>query len=160
MRTKHEATVGTRRFWLFGNDMTVLANDSDTDGRYDLIEGRPSAGFQTPLHRHNRYSEQFYILDGEITVWAGKHKVVLHAGDTFTIPAGVDHTVASTGVGAAHSLTIASPSGFAGLIEAFGTPYTGDPPPEFSPPDLERFSSLAAEIGDVMLGPLGALPGE
>jgi quercetin dioxygenase-like cupin family protein len=127
-RDDHENTEGTygqmasRVFWfLDGNHLTVLADQTDTGGRYDLIEGRAPAGMQTPPHRHTRYDEQLYVLDGEHTVWAGKRKVVLHAGDTFTIPAGTAHVVAATGGGPAHGLVIASPSGFARLIEEVGT---------------------------------------
>jgi quercetin dioxygenase-like cupin family protein len=160
-REKTEGADGrmtTRAFWFLGNHLTVLADHADTGGRYDLIEGRPPAGDQTPLHRHTKYAEQLYVLDGELTVWAGKGMVVLHAGDTFTIPAGTAHVVAATGGGPAHGLVIASPSGFARLIEEVGTPDTGGAPPQPSPADLERFNSIAAEVGDEILGPPGALP--
>ena len=62
----------SRSFWLFGARFTVHANHEDTAGRYDLIEGDGPPGFQSPLHRHTRYAEQFYILEGEFTVWAGR----------------------------------------------------------------------------------------
>lgn len=76
---------------------------------------------QTPPHRHTRYDEQLYVLGGERTVWVGKHKVVLRAGNTFTIPACTAHVVA-TGGGPTHTLVIASPSGFARFIREAGTP--------------------------------------
>ena len=78
----------TRSSWLFGNRFTVHANHKDTAGRYDLIEGNPASGYQTPLHRHTRYAEQLYVLEGEFTVWAGERKAVVHPGDVFTSPAG------------------------------------------------------------------------
>ena len=147
----------TRSFWLFGNRFTVHAHHGDTAGRYDLVEGLPPAGYQTPLHRHTRYEEVFYILEGEVTVWAGKRTAVLHPGDVFTIPAGTAHAVAVTGSGPARALAIASPSGFARLIMGAGTPDTGDPPPA-GPPDLARFERVCAEVGDEVLGPPGARP--
>jgi quercetin dioxygenase-like cupin family protein len=150
--------MATRAFWLLGNRLTVLADHAETGGHYDLIEGRQPAGNQTPPHRHTKYAEQIYVLDGERTIWAGKRKVVLHAGDTFTIPAGTEHVVANTGGGPAHSLVIASPSGFARLIEEAGTPDTGGAPPQPTPADLERVNRVAAEVGDEILGPPGALP--
>lgn len=164
-REDHEKTQGAdgqmapRAYWFpDGNRLTVLADHTDSGGRYDFIEGRPPAGMQTPLHRHTRYDEQFYVLDGEHTIWAGKRKVVLRAGDTFTIPAGTAHVVAATGGGPAHALVIASPSGFARVIEEVGTPDTGGAPPEPTPADLERLNRVAAEVGDEILGPPGALP--
>lgn len=148
----------TRAYWVLGHQLTVLADHTETGGRYDLIEGRSPAGNQTPPHRHTRYEEQLYVLDGQHTVWVGKRKVVLHAGDTFTIPAGAAHVVAVTGEGPSHRLVIASPSGFARVIEEAGIPAAGGMPPKPSPADLERFARVAAEVGDEILGSPGALP--
>ena len=163
-RENHENTKGsdgrmaTRTFWLLGNRLTVLVDHTETGGRYDLIEGHKHAGDQTPPHRHTRYDEQLYVVEGELTVWIGKRKVVLHDGETFTIPAGTDHVVAATGAGPTRSLVIASPSGFARLIQEAGTPDTGSAPPELTPADLERVNRVATEVGDEILGPPGALP--
>jgi quercetin dioxygenase-like cupin family protein len=146
-----------RSFWLHGARFTVHADHEDTGGLYDLVEGGGPPGFQTPLHRHTRYTEQFYILEGEFTVWAGGRTAVLRPGDTFTVPAGTEHAVAVTGAGPARALCVASPSGFARLITAAGTPDTGDGPPA-GPPDLALFEHVCAEVGDENLGPPGARP--
>jgi quercetin dioxygenase-like cupin family protein len=148
----------TRSFWLFGARFNVHANHADTAGRYDLIEGGGPPGFQTPLHRHTRYAEQFYILEGEFTVWAGERTAVLHPGDVFTIPAGTAHAVAVTGSGPGRALALASPSGLARLIMGAGTPDTGGAPPA-GPPDLALYERIQAEVGDETLGPPGARPG-
>jgi mannose-6-phosphate isomerase-like protein (cupin superfamily) len=150
--------AATRAYWLLGNHLTVLADRADTNGHYDLIEGRQPAGNQTPPHRHTRYAELLYVLDGELTVWAGERNEVLHAGDTFSIPVGTPHVVAVTGADPAHALVVASPSGFAQLIEQAGIPETGGPPPQSTSADLERFNRAAAEAGDEILGPPGVLP--
>jgi len=84
--------------------------------------------------------------------------VVLHDGETFRIPAGTVHVVAATGEGITHGLVIASPNGFARLIQEAGTPDTGGVPPEITPADLERANRIAVEVGDEILGPPGALP--
>jgi quercetin dioxygenase-like cupin family protein len=151
--------MAARTFWFLGHRMTIQADHADTEGRYDLIEVHQPDGHQTPPHRHTRYIEQLYVLDGETTVWVGKRKVVLHAGDTATIPAGVVHVVAATGEGPARRLTITSPSDFARLIQEAGAPATGDgAPPHPTPADLERATRLAMEVGDEILGPPGTLP--
>jgi quercetin dioxygenase-like cupin family protein len=147
----------TRSYWLFGARFIVHANHEDTAGHYDLIEGHAPPGFQTPLHRHTRYAEQFYVLQGEFTVWAGERKAVLHPGDVFTIPIGTVHAVAVTGSGPGRALAVAVPSGFARLIMGAGTPDTGAGPPA-GPPDMTVFDRIRAEIGDETLGPPGALP--
>jgi quercetin dioxygenase-like cupin family protein len=146
-----------RSFWLFGSRLTVHASHEDTGGRYDLIEGSGLPGTQTPLHRHNRYSEQIYVLEGEFMVWAGERTVVLHPGDVFTIPAGMAHAVGTIGDGISRGLVIASPSGFARLIMATGTPDSG-PPPLAGPLDMALFERMCAEIGDEVLGLPDARP--
>jgi quercetin dioxygenase-like cupin family protein len=148
----------SRSYWLFGARFTVLANHEDTAGRYDVVEGGGPPGFQTPLHRHTRYMEQLYVLEGEFTVWAGKQTAVLHPGDIFTIPVGTAHAVAVTGSGPGRALAIASPSGFARLVMGAGTPNTGGAPPA-RPPDLDLYERIQAEIGDETLGPPGSRPG-
>ena len=148
----------TRSYWLFGARLTVHASHEDTGGRYDLIEGRSRPGFQTPLHRHNRYSERVYVLEGEFTVWAGGRKAVVRPGDVFTIPAGTPHAVAATGDRPGRALAIASPSGFARLVMGAGVPDAGDGPPA-GPPDMALFGRICAEVGDEVLGPSGTLPG-
>ena len=148
----------TRSFWPFGTRFTVHANHEDTAGRYDLIEGGGPPGFQSPLHRHDRYAEQFYVLEGEFTVWAGGQTAVLHPGDVFTVPAGTAHAVVVTGHVPGRALVIASPSGFARLIMGAGTPDTGSAPPA-GPTDLTLYERIQAEIGDETLGPPGTRPG-
>jgi quercetin dioxygenase-like cupin family protein len=71
----------TRSFWLLGLRANILAGHTDTEGRYDLIEAFSPPGFQTPPHRHTRYPEQVYLLEGELTVWLGEQKFVVHPGD-------------------------------------------------------------------------------
>ena len=145
-------------YWLFGTRLRVLADQTNTGGRYDLIEGWFSPGTQTPLHRHAAYGEQVYVLDGEFTVWAGGRKAVLGPGDDFLIPAGTAHVVAATGDVPARALVVASPSGFARLITEAGTADDGRGEPPSAAPDMDRFLRVSAELGDELLGPPGTLP--
>jgi quercetin dioxygenase-like cupin family protein len=145
-------------YWLFGTRLSVLADQANTGGRYDLIEGWFSPGTQTPPHRHRRYSGQIYVLEGEFTVWAGRRKAVLQPGDDLVIPAGTAHAVHVTGDGPGRALVLASPSGFARLITEVGTPDEGRgaPPPEAT--DMDSLHRVSAELDDEILGPPGGLP--
>ena len=78
-------------YWLLGARLRVIAGPAETGGRYDLIEGWFPAGAQVPPHRHQRYAEQIYVLDGEFTVWAGGSKAVLRPGEDVVIPGGTAH---------------------------------------------------------------------
>ncbi|MBW4692071.1 MAG: cupin domain-containing protein [Lyngbya sp. HA4199-MV5] len=142
----------TQSFWLFGNRLTILADHTTTGGQYDLIEGYNPPGTLTPLHRHTRYSEQLYVLEGELTVWAGEKKVVLIPGESFLIAPGIPHVVGVLSDQPARALVVAAPSGFARLIAGTGTV------DEAETTDMALFERISAELGDEFLGPPGALP--
>jgi quercetin dioxygenase-like cupin family protein len=142
----------TQSFWFFGSYLTILAERTTTGGQYDLIEGYFPPGSQTPLHRHTRYSEQLYVLEGVFTVWAGDEKIELSTGETFLIPVGVPHVVAAIGDRPARGLILAAPSAFARLIAAVGTQ------DKTETPDMALFDRVSAEIGDEILKPPGILP--
>lgn len=111
----------SKSFWLFGSRLDLIADHTTTEGKYDLLEGYFPPGTQTPLHRHTRYSEQLYVLEGEFTVWAGENKAVLKAGESFLIPPGTVHVIGVLSDKPARGLMVASPSGFARLIAGVGT---------------------------------------
>jgi mannose-6-phosphate isomerase-like protein (cupin superfamily) len=142
----------TQSFWFFGSCLTILADRTMTDGHYDLIEGYFPPGSQTPLHRHIRYSEQLYVLEGVFTVWAGNEKIELSTGETFLIPVGIPHVVAAIGDQPAHGLMLTAPSAFARLIATVGTQNKTETP------DMVLLDRVSAEIGDEILGPPGTLP--
>jgi quercetin dioxygenase-like cupin family protein len=147
-------------YWLFGTRLSVLADQANTGGRYDLVEGWFPPAVQTPPHRHAAYSEQLFVLEGEFTVWAGGRKVVLRPGDDLLIPAGTAHAVAATGDGPGRALVVASPSGFARLVTAAGTPDEGGGAPPSAATDMDLFLRVSAELGDEILGAPGAVPDE
>jgi quercetin dioxygenase-like cupin family protein len=142
----------TQPLWLFGTRLTIVADHTTTDGQYDLVEGYIPPGTQTPLHRHTRYSEQLYVLEGEFTVWAGKNKMVLTVGESFLIAPSVPHVVGVLGDKPARGLVVAAPSAFARLIVEAGT--VG----EQEATDMALYERISAEIGDEILGPPGTVP--
>jgi mannose-6-phosphate isomerase-like protein (cupin superfamily) len=142
----------TQSLWFFGTHFNIIADRTTTEGQYDLLEGYFPPGKQTPLHRHTRYSEHLYVLEGEFTVWAGETKVVLDAGESFLISAGIPHVVAVIGDRPARGLVVAAPSAFAQLVATVGTL------DKMETPDMALFDCISAEIGDEILGPPGTLP--
>jgi quercetin dioxygenase-like cupin family protein len=144
-------------YWLFGNRLIILASHADTEGRYDLVENVSPPGAQVPPHRHTRYSEQLYVVEGKLTARVGEREVVLRHGETVLIPAGTPHSLAFTGDGQTRVLVVASPSGFARLVTEGGTPDEGQGMPPAASFDMDRFLRVAADLGDEILGP-GGLP--
>lgn len=135
--------------------MTVLTRGADTGGRHDVVMGVNGAHETTALHLHTRYDERLWVLDGELTIWAGDETVTLGPNGFYTIPMNVPHMLAA-GPRGARALNISSPAGFAELIERTGTPARlAGPRPEM---DLELFMKVTTELGDVVLGPPGTTP--
>lgn len=144
----------TQTLWFLGARFNIIADATTTEGKYDLIEAYFPPGRQTAPHRHTRYSEQIYVLEGAFTVWAGENKAVLPTGESFLIAPGTPHVVGSLSDQPARLLVVAAPSAFAHLIQAVGTL------DETEPPDIELFGRICAEIGDEVLGAPGELPRE
>jgi mannose-6-phosphate isomerase-like protein (cupin superfamily) len=142
----------TNTLWFFGTRFNIIADRTTTEGKYDLLEGYFLPGKQTPLHRHTRYSEQLYVLEGEFTVWAGDRQVLLGAGESFLISADTPHVVAVTGDRSARGLVVTAPSAFAQLVATVGTLN------ETETPDMAMLDRICVEIGDEILDPPGTLP--
>ena len=139
-------------FWLLGTHVQILSDHTATAGRYDFIEGTFQPHVATPLHRHTTYSEHLYVLEGEFTVHTETEIVTLKPGDNFYIAKGLAHAVVS-GPTVSRAVVVASPSGFAQLIQAAGTPAESASIPPTSPPDMEAFGQASLAIGDELVGP-------
>ncbi len=137
--------------------MTILTTPEETDGRHDLADITLPPGSDTPLHKHTRYEERIWVLDGAVTMWAGEDSYTLQSGDFYTITMNTPHALAA-GTEGARVLTMSSPAHFVDLIRRAGTPEAdATPDTEW---DLELFDRLTAEHGDVILGPPGMRPAD
>ncbi len=145
-------------YWLFGTHLTILTDEQATNSLYDLIDGRFSAGAETPLHRHTNYSELIYAVEGEFTVYTDAGVTTLSPGDHIFIPMNTPHAVVASGEAESRGITVASPSGFAKLIRSVGTPGSFDSLPPDQSNQMSLFLELSEEIGDVLMGPPGTRP--
>lgn len=140
-----------------GMRVTVLTTGEETDGRHDLVEAQQAGGSTTPLHLHTRYEERLWVIEGSLTVWAGDDVAELRSGDYYRVPMNVPHTIRIGGAGC-RALNITSPAGFAELVVRTGTPAAlATTETEL---DVELFMAVTTELGDVVLGPPGTLPGD
>lgn len=94
-----------------------------------------------------------YVLSGEFTVRTEASTVVMGPSQSHLIPQSIVHSVAIASAVAARSLVVASPSGFAHLIETVGTASDGSDTPPASQSDMEAFMRVSAEIGEEILVP-------
>jgi mannose-6-phosphate isomerase-like protein (cupin superfamily) len=145
--------------FVLGDELRVriLTKAAETEGRHDLCECYQPPERMTPLHLHTRYEERHWVLDGSMTVWLGDQRRTLRSGDFNLIPRRVPHAIRS-GPQGCRTLLVTSPAGFAELIARSGTPaHRIGRETSF---DVELFQRVTEELGDVVLGPPGTLPGE
>lgn len=76
--------------WLASKGLTGCAGM--TVGRVVIKRGQCN-----PRHAHRTCQEVLYLLRGELRHSVGSESVVLRAGDTLVVPAGVFHNAASIG---------------------------------------------------------------
>ena len=85
----------------------------DTDGDHSIIETTVPAGSPgPPPHIHHSMDEEFYILDGELTVRVGEQTVTAARGAYVYVPRGTAHAFANRGTGPVTFLDIVHPAGF------------------------------------------------
>jgi mannose-6-phosphate isomerase-like protein (cupin superfamily) len=149
--------MNERKYQLGQELFTILATAEETDGRHDMLEAVLPDGYATPLHLHTRYDERVYVLHGSIQIWAGEEHVILEPGGFYAVRTHVPHMLMA-GPGGARALVVSSPAGFAELIARAATPATEAGPDTQA--DLELFAQVAAELGDVIIGPPGMKPAE
>lgn len=79
-------------------------------------------GVATPLHRHTREAEAFYLLDGRMDYRAGDEDYELYAGCFLYLPAGVPHAFRIRGDEPARFLAMVEPGGLLHLYDEVGIP--------------------------------------
>lgn len=76
-----------------GESITFLQSAAETAGQYLLIEvALPAQGEGPPLHCHDRFVEQFVVMQGKLTVNINRVEQVVEVGQTLTAPMGTAHT--------------------------------------------------------------------
>ena len=76
-------------------------------------------GVSPPLHLHERHTESFYVLAGELAFTAGGEELRATAGSWVQVPPGVAHTFAPAGSEQARFLNVHTPGcGFGDFVRA------------------------------------------
>ena len=139
--------------WYLDQLITFLATGEDTDGQIALLRVHGSQGAGPPPHYHANEDETFYLLEGEMTFYAGGEEIHAIPGDTVIVPRGLEHTF-RTDTKEAKFLMQVTPAGFERYFQEMSEPaeYLGLPPNP-SPPDIARMVATATKYGTVFTGP-------
>jgi mannose-6-phosphate isomerase-like protein (cupin superfamily) len=136
-----------------GSEVTALGSTYrfKTEGAqvadaYSLME-EEFWGETTPVHAHPGAEEAFYVLEGQVEVWADGTTSAASRGAFIVVPRGVPHALRRLSTEPVRMLTIVSPPGFERIFAAVAA--IGE---EELLADPERLANLAAEYGTEVLG--------
>jgi quercetin dioxygenase-like cupin family protein len=107
--------------WYKGLLISQLAGNSDTDGAFDLVESKMKKGTEPPPHIHDREDELFYILAGEIKVFADGQVFTVVAGESVFLPKKIPHAYLIQSE-ECHVLALMTPGGFLNAINKMNAP--------------------------------------
>ncbi|MCF3960861.1 cupin domain-containing protein [Streptomyces fuscigenes] len=125
----------------FGADLyTVKLRAEQTDGAIGFVEASVPPGGGSLAHTHDRQTETFYLVSGELTFLSGERTFVGRAGDLVFVPPRSRHSFHNHGLRTAQLLFFYTPAG--GAEEVFVEHGDQAEPGEFQQPwGPERFTA-------------------
>ena len=117
-----------------GDAYAYLADGSQTNDRYFLMEAVVPPGGGPPPHIQTREEEGFYILEGTVTFWAHGDEIEAGPGTFLHIPSGALHNFRNQGEQTAKMLIFFAPAGIEGMFDKMGE-------------DPDNYQEIGAEYG-------------
>jgi quercetin dioxygenase-like cupin family protein len=150
----HLPCDGGPALWHLGALLTFKATSEQTAGRLWAKELLAPRGMATPVHRHSREDEAFYVLDGEVSVYVGDRVARAETGDFLWAPREVPHAFCVESA-QARLLVVSTPGGFERFFFETGEPAAAltAPPATPQPPDIDALVAALAEYGVDVVGP-------
>jgi quercetin dioxygenase-like cupin family protein len=146
-----------RGTWAMGSLFEHLLESPPGSDRLGVALVTQPPGIATPLHRHSRESEAFYLLDGRMTYRAGSEDHELYAGCFIHLPAGIPHAFRIRGDAPARFLAFADPGGLLHLYDEVGLPARELrlPGADAQPMDVEivKWNEVGPRYGLTVVGP-------
>jgi mannose-6-phosphate isomerase-like protein (cupin superfamily) len=90
----------------------ILVDGKDSGGAWWLGQFREDPGFMTSLHFHYQMDEQFFVLDGVLSLHLDGKWHDLEAGAIALVPHGAPHAQGNTGKEPVRFLGSGNPAGF------------------------------------------------
>jgi quercetin 2,3-dioxygenase len=70
----------------------MLTRQRNSAGKFIAVMAEGPARPRVPFHYHERHTENFFCVDGAMTMWANHEKVILGPGDYLHVPANTIHS--------------------------------------------------------------------
>lgn len=134
---------------VVGDVYRILADGSDTQGHYAMIDAIVPPGGGPPPHIHRREEEAFFILEGEITFSIDGQRIVASAGQFANVSIGTLHAFKNESDRPARMLITVAPAGLEQMFLEVGTLLpagtTQAPPPSHD--DVHNLLQAAPKYG-------------
>lgn len=149
---------GTARgTWAMGSLFEHLVEPEQSSGRLSAALVTQPPGIATPLHRHTREAEAFFLLSGRIAYRAGDETFELYDGCFIYLPQGLPHAFRVRGDEPARYLALTEPGGLLHLYDEVGIPATELrlPGADGQTPEVEipKWNEIGPRYGLEVLGP-------
>ncbi len=144
-----------RPIWFFGGLLTWKVVSVNSKNQYEFVEQRGRHGFGAPVHSHERETEGFYVLNGDMTFILDNKKIYTSAGDFLFVPSGAKHAFVVDSK-EARFLTIIAPPGLEAFFDELGEPAKALKLPPLSrgrPLPAATLQAVAAKYGQKVFGP-------
>jgi len=153
-RPYHLAAGEGPALWHLGALLTFKATSDNTHERLWVHEAYAARGYASPLHRHTREDEAFYVLDGCLAVSVGDDVITAGTGSFVWAPRDLAHAFCVES-DEARFLAFSTGGRMDHFFFATGepAPSTTLPPPPDGPPDVEALVRTLSEYGVEMVGP-------
>ncbi len=116
----HRSAADGPATWAMGSLFEKLLSAEESGGALGVSLVTQPPGTATPLHRHTREAEAFYLLAGTMTYQAGEQTFRLSKGSFMYLPLGVPHAFRVTGTETTQFLALTSPGGLMDLYDEVG----------------------------------------
>ncbi len=107
--------------WYKGILMSQLAGGCDTDGAFEFVESKMKKGTEPPPHIHDREDELFYVLAGELKIFADGKSFTVTAGESAFLPRKMPHAYLIQS-DECHVLALITPGGFLNAVSKMNKP--------------------------------------
>jgi quercetin dioxygenase-like cupin family protein len=140
--------------WFLGALSQVRVSGEQAGGAFAVADHLARRGNASPVHVHDRDDETFFVLDGELRVFAGEEEYAAGAGTVAVLPRRLRHAYVVTSA-TARFLTLHTPAGFEQFAAEAGQPARALtlPPPPTEPPDFAALAQAAARHQITILAP-------
>lgn len=132
----------------------IHAGRNESGGSLSLVEQIIPPGFTSPWHVHHDEDESFFVMSGEITVYASGRARIVGAGQFAFSPRAQPHGFRVTGAEPARLLLITTGSGFADFVQDASDPIADGAAIEPHEPDIARVIAATERHGLAILGPI------